>query len=355
MSRRPELAIYELEVAEGLEALVRAEVEQHLGADLHELTAGKGWLRFQSTARPEVVTRLSMAESAFAVHTFAVPRPRALLGDEHFRRLRQALSAATAGYPEPPAQFELAAAGAESSVMRRLRTALAEATGLRDGGDRGDVQIRLLRARHADGWDALVRLTPRPLSARPWRDCSFPGALNATVAQAMIRLTRPRATDIFVNLMSGSGTLLIERLAHMPTKAAFGVELNAEHLACTRRNLEAARVSQHVQLIQADARAAPLPDGCADALCADLPFGQRMGRHSENERLYPLVLAEAARIARSNALFAVLTHEVQLMTALLESQSLWRMRSVIHLNLRGLHPRIYLLERVQDAGTSHIA
>jgi 23S rRNA G2445 N2-methylase RlmL len=346
MSRRPEPEIYELEVTEGLEALARVEVEQHLGADLHRLTIGKGWLRFRSTARPEVVTRLRMAESAFAVHTFAVPRPRALLGDEHFRRLRQAITAATAGYPEPPAQFELAAAGTESSVMRRLRAELAEATGLRDGGDKGDVQIRLMRARDTDSWDALIRLTPRPLSARAWRVCSFPGALNATVAQAMVRLVRPHASDVFVNLMSGSGTLLIERLANSPAKAAIGVELDAEHVACARRNLEAARVSQHIQLIQADARAVPLPGGCADSLCADLPFGQRMGRHSENERLYPQVLAEAARIARINAFFTVLTHEVQLMTALLERQSAWRTRHVLRLNLRGLHPRIYVLERV---------
>ncbi len=230
--------------------------------------------------------------------------------------------------------------------MLRLRAELVKATGLTDGNNKGDVQIRLFRARTSDGWDALVRLTPRPLSAREWRVCSFPGALNATVAHAMARLTRPKETDVFVNLMSGSGTLLIERLSQMNARSAIGVELEHEHIACTRRNLDAARAGNRVHLLQADARRAPLPDGCADALCADLPFGQRVGRHSDNERTYPFVFAEAARIARRNALFSVITHEVALTEGLLATQPAWRIRKVLHLNLRGLHPRVYVLERV---------
>lgn len=347
MSSRPGGHIYELEVTEGLEELARVEVEQQLGTGLRDLTAGKGWLRFQTPARPAVIARLRLAESAFAVYTFAVPRPRALLGDEHFRRLCAAITAAAAGYPERAATFELAAAGSGSSVMARLRAELAQATGLTDGNGKGDVQIRLFRGRtEPAGWDALVRLTPRPLSTRDWRVCSFPGALNATVAHAMARLTRPKETDIFVNLMSGSGTLLIERLAQMGVQAAIGVEIDAQQIACTQRNLAAARVGLRAKLLQADVRSVPLADGCADALCADLPFGQRVGSHSENERLYPFIFAEAARIARRNALFTVLTHEVMLAETLLKAQPAWRIRRVLPLNLRGLHPRLYVLERV---------
>lgn len=346
MSGRSVNNVYELEVTEGLESLARAEAEQRLGVGL-QMTAGKGWLRFHTSVRPAAITRLRLAESAFAVHTFAVPRPRALLGDEHFRRLCATITAVIAGYPEPAATFELAAAGSDSSIMARLRAELAQATGLIDGDRKGDVQIRLFRARgEIDGWDMLVRLTPRPLSTRDWRICSFPGALNATVAHAMAHLTRPEEADIFVNLMSGSGTLLIERLDQLGARIAIGVDIDAPKIACARRNLAAAHVSSRVQLIQADARSTPLADGCASAISADLPFGQRVGRHSENERLYPFVFTEAARIARQNALFTVLTHEVTLTEKLLKAQAAWRIRRLFHLNLRGLHPRLYVLERV---------
>ncbi len=62
MSRREGDAIYELEITEGLEDLAQVEVQQQLGAGLYDLTAGKGWLRFSTQARPSVVTRLRLAE-----------------------------------------------------------------------------------------------------------------------------------------------------------------------------------------------------------------------------------------------------------------------------------------------------
>ena len=79
----------------------------------------------------------------------------------------------------------------------------------------------MLRVRKADirrdGWEVLIRLTPRPLSAREWRVCNMEGALNATIAAAMIEMTDPSARRPRVfNLMCGSGTLLIETTAACP-------------------------------------------------------------------------------------------------------------------------------------------
>ena len=39
-------------------------------------------------------------------------------------------------------------------------------------------------ARGGDGWETLVRTTPRPLATRYWRVCNYEAALNATVAHA---------------------------------------------------------------------------------------------------------------------------------------------------------------------------
>lgn len=334
----------ELEVTEGLERLARAELTGRLHVRPASITEGTGWLRFAAT-QPERTTQLRLAESAFRVEYFAVPRPRALLGDQHFRRLVNAVSEVADGYSYPAATFALAAAGSDSPVMQRLRESLAGATRLRDGGNEGDLQIRLMRARGANGWDALLRLTPRPLSARDWRVCGFPGALNATVASAMAQVTLPRPDDVFLNLMSGSGSILIERCLLGSVAAAIGVEHDSERIACSRDNAGAARLDAAVQWLAGDARALPLPDGSVLAMCGDLPFGQRVGRHDENVRLYPKVLTEAARVARRGARFAALTHEVQLMDRLLRAQSEWRTVQVLRLNLRGLHPRLYVLER----------
>src|SRR6266540_4222387 len=50
---------------------------------------------------------------------------------------------------------------------RRPRAELTERTGLPEDPDDGELYLRIRRARQpADGWEALVRLSPRPLSAR---------------------------------------------------------------------------------------------------------------------------------------------------------------------------------------------
>ncbi|MFN8377188.1 MAG: RNA methyltransferase [Anaerolineae bacterium] len=335
----------ELEVTEGLERLARAEVSGRLSVRTEAVREGPGWVRFLSP-RPVRVTQMRLAESAFRVETFAVPRPKALLGDQHFRRLTTAIAEVTASYDQPPETFSVAAAGSDSSVMLRLREELARATHLTDSSDEGDLQLRMIRARDTDGWDVLIRLTPRPLSARSWRVCSFPGALNATVASAMAQLTLPRPDDVFVNLMSGSGSILIERNLLAPVALTIGIERDMERVACAQANQHAARIVHSVNWLAADVRATPLPNRIARALGVDLPFGQRVGSHEQNVHLYPAVLAEAARIAVHGARFAALTHEMQLMDRLLREQYDWRVVQVFRLNLRGLHPRIYVLERV---------
>ena len=337
--------VVEIEVTEGLERLARSEVIGRLNVRASALSEGRGWLRFTLPGL-QPITQLRLAESAFRVETFTVPRPKALLGDQHFRRLKDAISAVAARFSTPASSFSLAAAGSDSSVMLRLRESISGSTGLTDAGDEGDLQIRLLRAREVDGWDVLLRLTPRPLSARSWRVCSFPGALNATVASAMAQLTLPRPTGTFVNLMSGSGTILLERRLLAPAAVAVGIEYEHERIACAVKNSGAAKLIGEVRWLLADVRAIPLPAGCVQAIAADLPFGQRVGYHEENVRLYPQVLEEAGRIAAPGARFVALTHEVQLTERLLRAQHNWRTVQVLPINLRGLHPRIYVLERI---------
>ncbi len=345
MSVRSAPSVIELEVTDGLESLARAELSARAGVPKASIQTGPGWIRTTLDAPSGTWRSLRLAESVFRVETFDVPRPKALLGDAHFKRLARAVAEVIAGYPEHPTTFSLAAAGSGSSVLLRLRDSLANATGLRDSGDAGDLQIRLFRARLEGGWDVLLRLTSRPLSARAWRVCSFPGALNATVASAMAQLTLQRPDQVVVNLMSGSGSILIERLMLGPAAQAIGIETDGERVICAAKNAQAAGKTGSIRWLQSDARSIPLPARSVHALAADLPFGQRVGTHADNLRLYPAVFGEAAQVACRGARFAVLTHEVNLLERMLREQSDWRMLQTLRLNLRGLHPRLYVLER----------
>jgi tRNA (guanine6-N2)-methyltransferase len=341
----------EADVVAGIEDVARDELDWLFGARLRfQSPTGcdlPGSLRFAYTGDLRELLRPRTVQAVHLVLTFPVPRPRALLGDEHFRALLAAI--ALVRDLHPPATYQtlyLSAAGAESAVLTRLKEELARQTGLAIAAPEGDLQLRLRRSRAGGtGWEVLIRLSPRPLATRPWRVCNLEGALNATVARAMAVLTAPRDDDVFLNLACGSGSLLIERALCAPAYRLIGCDTSPAALACARENCQAASLAALAEWYDWDAGALPAPDAAVDALCADLPFGHLVGSHAENVALYPRIVREAARVARRGARFALLTHEVRLMESVLDEVKAWETLAIRRVALGGLHPRIFVLRR----------
>jgi SAM-dependent methyltransferase len=311
-----------------------------------------GTLRFRFRGDPQTLLGLRSVVAVYLTRVFAVPRPRGLLGNEQFAAILALIDQVRGLQPAAFRTFRLSAAGEDSTVLTRLKTDLAARTRLAPGGEEADLLLRLRRAAGGTGWEVLVRLTPRPLTARAWRVCNLPGALNAVAAHAMARLAAPAPGERYLNLACGSGTLLVERLALGPVRWALGCDLDAQVLACARTNLAAADSAAGAGLVQADAGRLPLPDASCDAITADLPFGHLIGSHTENEQLYPRLLAEATRVAAPGARLVLITHEIRLLDRLLAEPALaaaWRRAETIRVTLPfgagGLNPRIFVLRR----------
>jgi len=343
--------VIELEVLEGLVPFVRDELdrlgEQGAGVEVLDQDATAVRLRAPASARADLVA-LRTVVAAYVVLVFDVARPRTLLSPEHLRTVTDEVARIRKANPKGSfTGFRISAAGSDSEDFRRLADGLARATGLvHDPGD-GELLLRVRRSKvDAHGWDVLVRLTPRPSATRAWRVANYPGAVNATIAAAMVDVSGPDPGDRFLNLMCGSGTLLVERLARGAPTEVVGVDHAPEALDATRANLRAARRKGRVDLWDADATA--LVEVTAprfDVLVADLPWGTLVGSHEDNAVLYPAVLAEAARVAVPGARFVVLTHEVRLMERTLRDQQAWRPVSEVRVFQKGHHPRLLRLAR----------
>jgi ubiquinone/menaquinone biosynthesis C-methylase UbiE len=282
---------------------------------------------------------------------FDIPRPKALLGHAELTTLLGMIEVVRELHPpEAFRTFRISAAGEDSSVLVRLREALATATGLEYVPEEGDLLIRLRRPLDgSEGWDVLIRLSPRPLSVRDWRVCNLAGALNASVAQAMIRLTRPSPDDVVLNVGCGSATLLIERLLHSPARLAIGCDTEPEALACAGENVRASGVGS-IHLYDWDAGDLPMPEASVDVILTDLPFGQLVGSHERNVALYPRVLRETARVMIRGGLFAAITQDIRLWEGLIaDAAADWTLAQVLPIKLPfgggHLRPRIYLLRR----------
>lgn len=334
---------YEAEIAEGLLPIASNEIATILGKSG---SIGKSHradsLPFRYDGKFQDLLQLRKVLAVYALLHFDVPRPKALLGHQHFQRMMDVARPIITH-----AKFQtlaINAAGSDSSVMLRLKEELAKALGLTVGEEEGDLLLRIRRSPKSQTWDVLIRISPRPQASRAWRVCNYQGALNASVAAAMIELTNPTPQDTFLNIACGSGTILIERALDSTAQAIIGVDISSLALDCARQNIAAADCKS-IQILEGDATNLPQADASISALAADLPFGQLQGSHSENQRLYPALLREAARVAKKGARFALLSHEVKLMEQCLKANQDWLVLSVQMITLTGLHPRIFLLER----------
>jgi len=339
---------YFVEVPAGSEVVARAEL-QRLGA--RRLAEFPGGFRLVQDADLPKALRARTVSAAYLSITFPVPRPKALLGDANFRALVAAVKgvAARGGYDG----LRLSAAGADSPTLTRLAKDLAAAAGLPWLQEDGELLVRLRPDPSGNGWEALVRLTPRPSSTRAWRVCNRPGGLNAAVAAVMNELTGTQAQDRYLNMMCGSGTLLIERALRAPARVLVGFDIDREAVACSEANAAAARVAKRCELLAGDLTDQRFLEelgarGRFDVFTADVPWGDAVGAHAANRALYPKVFAAAAALAEPGAALCILSHELKLLRGVVRDQPWWRVERELQVAHGGHHPLVLLLSRVPE-------
>lgn len=359
--RRVSLDYYELEVIPGLTEFAQAELWEQFGDRVHRLPNKRpDRVRFQFDGRPKMLLQLRRSVAVHRVRCLNIPRPKALLGHQYLELLFEHLQTSLGLHPAESFQtFSVSAAGSESPVFARIKAQIAGRLGLNWVEEAGDLAIAVRRPQRLPasarkgqrGWEVVVRLSPRPLSTRPWRVCDMPGALNGTVASTMMSLAQPSAKDCVVNLACGSGTLLIERLALGQAWRAIGCDIDPQALSCARQNLAASGYGDAVTLIRCDAGQTPLPNACMSTVCADLPFGMLIGSHEGNETLYPRLVSEAGRLLVAGGWLVMITQEVRLFEHVIAARAKrWKIKQVIPIKLPTntrsgyIHPRIYLCQ-----------
>ena len=352
---------FELEVIPGLAQFATAELQAHTHGHATLLSSVReDRVRFRFSGQPSHLLTLRQSVAVHSVRPFAIPRPKALLGHQNLATLIDLIKEALRlHHPDSFGAFHISAAGSTTSVYTRIKAEIEAQIDLRSTEEAGDLHLAIRRSpkpamaiKKDPGWEVAVRLSPRPLSTRPWRVCDMPGALNGTVASVMMSLTRPSIEDRVINLACGSGTLLIERLALGRVRRAVGCDINAAALACAAENLRASKFADEVNLLRCDAGQVPLPKDWGTSVCVDLPFGMLIGSHEKNEFLYPRVLAEAARLIAPDRKAVIITQEARLFERVVAAQAeFWSTLRIIPIKLPAntragyIQPRIYLLHR----------
>lgn len=349
---KPVVERYEVETIFGLEPYAAHEIAaRRIGARLARGAEREGRVGITYDGPPATLNELRSAVAVHRVVQFPFARPTGLLGEESLAKLAAEAERVTGKANRKGFKtLSLSAAGRDSAVFRRLSAELCQRLGLTKTEETGDLALAARPVASGTGWEVLLRLTQRPISARPWRVCDMPGALDATVAHVTAALTGPSPRQRFLNIACGSSTMLIERIALGPARRAAGVDTDPAALECSRRNLEAAGMMDQVELAGMDMTAMPFRDATFDAIVGDLPFGMLVRDGRDNALLYPAVLREAARVAAPGAVLALVTTDHDAMReALTGAAELWELVEAVELRIpsnRGyITPAIYVAAR----------
>lgn len=314
---------------------------------------------------------LRTVSQIFVAHSFSVNRPSGLISPENLLVIAKTLSQCLNNNPQATS-FRFDAAGKTSSTMQRLAEKLFVATGLRHDPDEGDILLRIrptpqsMKSVHTaqsnprfkskyetqssdsqlHSWEVLTRATLLPLSTRDWRVANYRGALDATVAAAICRRLGLGPKDNFLNLMCGSGTLLIERALMAPAQQIVGVEIADEALRCAADNVTAARLNKRIKIYQDDVLKVRLEEGLFNCIVVNFPWGEAVGKKSALPSLYSMTLGRIDKLAANGAKLAILSQRDDLVLSLMPDKLHgWRLLEQQQIFQGGFTPTLFILEK----------
>ncbi len=154
-----------------------------------------------------------------------------------------------------------------------------------------------------------LRLGTRPLHERAYKVIERPGALKPTIAAAMCHLAGISAGQQVIDPCCGGGTLLIE--AAISGADVRGGDLDPDAVEATHANVTAAGYPITVEAW--DSRHLPLPDGYADRVLSNLPWGKQIAVDATLTHFYAETCREIERILKPGGIAALLTSQPELL------------------------------------------
>ncbi len=135
-------------------------------------------------------------------------------------------------------------------------------------------------------WEIGVQITPRPLSFRDYKVRNMSGAMDSTIAYAVNSLCKLENAYSYLNVFSGSATLLIEAgQCYQNLKRLVGFDNNKKHISLAIQNIKKAGLIKRIQLKEKDIFDKPNL-GKFDVITSDLPFGMSISKNEDLESLY---------------------------------------------------------------------
>ncbi|MDO5110791.1 MAG: methyltransferase [Clostridia bacterium] len=242
---------------------------------------------------------------------------------------------------EPPFSYRVEAKG---EVPDRARFAkdmamLMDGPLLRNAPSDYEAELRVEIGKSAR---VYVKLFSIPDTRFPYRKETLPASIHPAVAAAVLRYARAylKEGDRVLDPCCGSGTLLFEREMLNKCESLTGVDIAHKAVEIARGN--AAAGESRAKFVVNDCRRF-IAGRQYDEVIANLPFGNRVGNHSENETLYAEILDKLTDWMQPDGTAVLYTMEFTLLKKLLRARPALELVTETKTDAGGLMPGIFII------------
>jgi len=239
--------------------------------------------------------------------------------------------------------LKITCAGSDSPEVRDISEYVKITYKLTEAED-ADLKIHIIKLNN--NWEVGIQITPRPLSLRNYKVRHMSGAMDPAVAYAINSLCGLEHAESYLNIFSGSATLLIEAgLCYPNLKKLVGFDNDKKHLSLAIQNVKKASLIQRVQL--KEKKIFDKPDlGKFDAITSDLPFGMVISKDDDLEKLYNCFIEYCQEALNRDGKLVIYTSEHEIIERAI-ADSEFKITNMLGLKFitsvdAYLHPRIYV-------------
>ncbi len=263
----------------------------------------------------ESARKLRSVARAYLVSKSAIYNPSYIAN--HKSILGDILGIVLEGQKDAFKSFSIRCAGSDSEEVRSIARYVADTYSLVER-EEADLKIHIIKS--DDVWEIGTQITPRPLSLRDYKVSHMSGAMDPTIAYAMNSLCALDTATSYLNIFSGSGTLMIEAVqSYSNLKNVLGFDNDKRHISLSIQNIQKAGLLTKVTVKEADIFNKP-NFGTFDRITSDLPFGMLISKDEDLELLYQAFIRYCEGALAKDGVLAVYTSQYHTLESLL-SQS----------------------------------
>ncbi len=225
--------------------------------------------------------------------------------------------------------FRIYCAGSATSEVSEIKEYILEHYSLKPSNE-ADMKVHIIKI--GDTWEIGVQITPRPLSLREYKVKNVSGAMDPTLAYALNSLCDLNKYSSYLNVFSGSATLMIEAGLHFENlEKIMGFDINKDYLSLSIQNIKKAGLIQKAKIKEADIFNKP-DFGKFDVITSDLPFGMAISKDEDLEKLYKIFIEYCDNYLNDDGKLGVYTSEFKMFEKLI-TKSNFKLKQEVKIDL----------------------